>query len=87
MSDRSIPARDYYTPELLAKLGAWSAKAFRGTRPEAIALALREAGIGIVDLDRTRHLIDERVYESALLRARAAEERAAGTETTEAAHG
>ena len=37
----AIPARDYYTPELLAKLGPCSAAAFRGTRPEAIAHALR----------------------------------------------
>lgn len=72
----AIPTRDYYTPELLEKLGRWSAAAFRGVRPEAIAHALREAGIGIVDLDRQRHLIDERVYESALQRAHAAEEKA-----------
>lgn len=77
MSSRSIPACEYFTPELLAKLGRWAATAaaFNGTNAEAIAIALREAGIGIVDLDRTRHLIDERVYESALHRLHAAEAR------------
>lgn len=82
MSDRSIPARDYFTPELLAKLGRWKANAWPVRTPAEIAISLREAGIGIVDLDRTRHLIDERVYESALLRARNAEDKTqqAGTE-------
>lgn len=76
MSDRGIPAGDAFTSELLARLGRWSAEAGVRTTPEALALGLRAHGIGVVDLDRVRHLIDERVYESALLRARQAEERA-----------
>lgn len=73
MTDRGIPPGDAFTPELLARLGRWSAEAGVRATPEALALGLRAHGIGVVDLDRVRHLIDERVYESALLRARQAE--------------
>ncbi len=77
MSTSGPAPQTFYTPELLAKLGHWSAAAFQGVKPETIAHALHQAGIGIVDLDRHRCLVDERVYESALHRAHAAEERAA----------
>lgn len=80
-----VVATDVFTPELLAKLGKWSAPMFQGVRPEKIAVALRAAGIGLVDLDRQRFTIDERVYESALHRLRLAEQRAAEAEAQLAA--
>jgi hypothetical protein len=59
------------TPELLAKLGPAIAEAAvrTGTGADAAAV-LRRHGIGVVDLDRQRCVIDERVYEGALFRAR-----------------
>lgn len=71
-----VTVDDFYTPELLDKLGRWTDDAGVTTIPERIATTLRAAGIGIVDLDRTRHLVDERVYESTLHRLHLAEARA-----------
>jgi hypothetical protein len=61
-----MAASDVFTPELLYKLGRWSAAAFRGVKPETIAAALHGHGVGVIDLDRQRCLVDERVYESVL---------------------
>ncbi|WP_428673633.1 hypothetical protein [Reyranella sp.] len=83
----TVPAREFFTAELLAKLGRWADDAGVVKTPERIAASLREHGIGIVDIDRHRHLIDERVYESALLRARAAEEKAAHQSEVERSDG
>lgn len=63
------------TPELLEKLGvagsclSINAEMIELTAPRLVRI-LRENGIGVVDLDRHRCTIDERVYESALHRGR-----------------
>lgn len=68
MSEMAVT--DIVTAELLAKLAAVLEQPHIGVGPVEFVARARDAGIGLVDLDRQRCLIDERVYESALNRMR-----------------
>jgi hypothetical protein len=59
------------TPELARRLEQALARAgvdFEPANGQAIAQALRDAGIALVDVERQRALIDETVYAGALFR-------------------
>lgn len=83
---------DRLTPELAerveALLVAWrrSGRAPNGAAQDFARLA-RENGVGLVDPDRQRALIDETVYAGALFRARVAEARAQAAEAALAGGG
>jgi hypothetical protein len=66
-----LAVTDLAQPALLAKLERWlEDTAVERMLTTAVIRSLREAGIGLVDLDRQRCVVDERVYESALRRGR-----------------
>lgn len=58
------------TPELVTKIDAALAEIMTTGRTCDPVEVLTRHGVGVVDADRLRCLVDERVYEGALLRGR-----------------